>query len=234
MAFLLYSPSVLLIVATLAVASASSSVGSKPCKGSSAKYEVTFSNFLSPNYFGNLIPEEGLVFSPLAGVSHSNRVSLLTARGFASEPVRLIAEKGDNAPLVKVANSLKGMGTKSVVGAKGPTLPGLNTTLTLMVDCKNPFITVLGMIAPSPDWFVQISNYNLYNSRVGAFTEKTGGYLIAYDAGTDSGGEFTDPMNEKLDMPSNSPHNIAPLFEDKTDPFGRKVVGKFAIHKVKM
>lgn len=220
-------PVFLTLICALSLASA----GLSGCSGS-AQYDVTFYNFLTAENFGSLIPSDGLVFSPLSAVSHSNRVSLLTVRGFASEPVELIAEKGDNSELVAVAESLLGKGTKSVVAADGPTMPGNKTTLRVAVDCENPFVTAISMIAPSPDWIVQVSNKNLFSSGHQAFVPYTWGYLIAYDAGTDSGMEFTNPEDESLDEPTEPPLNIAPLVEDETDRFEGRLVGKYVIEKV--
>lgn len=201
------------------------------CRGQ-ARYAVSFHNALSPAFFGDLIPADGLVFSPLTAVSHSNRVSLLTVRGFASPEIEAVAETGDNAGLLRLARSLRGNGTRSVVVADGATLPANTTTLRVAVDCRNPFVSAVAMIAPSPDWIVQVSNLNLYDSRRRAFKSFAAGFLIAYDAGTDSGRDFTDPSDPALDQPTVPPQNIAPLVEDETDRFEGRVVGKYFIKRI--
>lgn len=202
-----------------------------PCRGN-ASYEVTFVNLLTPGLFGARVPRSGLEFSPVTAVTHSNRVSLLTVRGFASAEVEAIAETGSNAALVAAARALRGAGTRSVVSADGPTLPANATTVRVSVDCANPFLTALAMIAPSPDWIVQISNRNLFSAGRGAFVSGVAGFLVAYDAGTDSGGDFTDPMDASLDVPTVPAQNIAPLVEDVTDRFGGNVVGKYIVKRV--
>lgn len=203
------------------------------CTGT-ATYRITFFNFLSRRFFGKLIPSAGLVFSPLTAVTHSNRISLLTVRGFASPEIEAIAETGDNAPLIRTARMLRRQrrGVKTIAAATGPTMPGNRTTLQVMVDCEHPFVTVVSMIAPSPDWIVQISNYRLV-SMSGAFVRQDFGHLIAYDGGTDSGRNFTDPADLSLDMPTEPPLNIAPLVEDETDRFRGRFVGRFFVQRVK-
>ncbi|PXF45302.1 Spondin-1 [Gracilariopsis chorda] len=202
------------------------------CSGK-AIYRVSFQNLLTPKNFGNLIPENGLVFSPLAGASHSNRISFLTIRGFASPQVEQIAETGQNGRFVTLARNLRrqGRGVLHVAAAKGPTMPGNFTNLFYAVDCAHPFITMLGMIAPSPDWIVQINNRNMI--RDGKFITRESGTLIAYDVGTDSGREFTSPVDASLDMPTEPQMNIAPLVEDETDRFQGRVVGRFHIQRIK-
>ena len=202
------------------------------CTGQ-AKYSLTFSNLLTPARFGSLIPSAGLFFSPPVAVSHSNRVSLLTVRGLASPQVEEIAENGNNAPLVTLARSLESPGlVRSVSTADGPTGPGKSTTLTVTVDCERPFVTMLGMIAPSPDWIVQVSNRNMFSERSSRFVSWSSGDLIAYDAGVDSGREFTDPADPSLDDPTMPPKNIAPLREDDTDRFDGRVVGSYKFKRM--
>lgn len=225
--------SLLVLVLALVLPAACSSPPHANCTGS-ANYRITFFNFLNRRNFGSLIPRTGLVFSPLAAVSHSNRISLLTVRGFASPQVQAIAELGDNEPLLNLARRLRreGLGVKSVAAAMGPTMPGGNTSLEVMVDCENPFVTVIGMIAPSPDWIVQISNFDLV-SNAKTFLHGSFGYLIAYDGGTDSGRNFTDPADTSLDIPTDPPLNIAPLVEDDTDRFEGRFVGRYVIRRIR-
>ena len=205
------------------------------CKGS-AKYKVIFKNLLTEENFGDLpgFPKTGLVFSPLAGVSHSNRLSFFTIRGFASKEVEQIAETGVNKKFIRRAMKLRsqGRGVKSVVDVGAPTLPGKVQALTLKVDCKHPFLTVLGMIAPSPDWIVQLNNRDTYDEKKGKFINFMSGTLIAYDTGVDDGREFTPPLDLSLDKPTRPQLNIAPLVEDDTDRFDGRIVGKWFIKRI--
>ena len=222
----------LAFLATLCLISFSAATG---CKGS-AKYGVIFKNLLTNDSFGDLpgFPSTGLVFSPLAGVSHSNRQSFFTIRGFASKAVEQIAETGNNSEFISLAETLRkeGQGVLSIVDVGAPTQPGEATSLILKVDCEHPFLTVLGMIAPSPDWIVQINNRNTFDESTGKFVNSTSGNLIAYDAGVDDGREFTPPLALDLDLPTVPQKNIAPLVEDETDRFDGRVVGKWIIKKI--
>lgn len=215
----------------LALATVASAQAFKGCSGN-ATYTIKFFNLLTPGYFGDLIPGSGLVFSPLTAVSHSNRVSLLTVRGFASKEVEEVAETGNNGPLLALAERLRGRGVRSAVGADGPTLAGNSTAVMVAADCAHPFVTVLGMIAPSPDWLVQVSNRNVVDAGTGAFVGRMEGDLIAYDAGVDDGREFTPPGDASLDEPTVPQKNIAPLVEDETDRFEGRVVGRYIIERM--
>jgi len=203
------------------------------CKGR-AVYKVAFHNLLTAKNFGSLIPRGGLVYSPLAGVSHSNRISLFTIRGFASKAVELIAEQGVNSLFIRKAKFIrwKTGEVRSVVDAGAPTMPGTATVLRLSVDCRNPSLTVIGMIAPSPDWIVQINNFLTYDLSDGEFIKYAAGDLIAYDSGVDDGNQFTPPANLSLDIPTVPQKNIAPLVEDDTDRFEGRVVGRYTIRRI--
>lgn len=110
-------------------------------------------------------------------------------------------------------------------------MPGSKTTLKVEVSCEMPFITIVSRIAPSPDWLVQVANYDTVG-RSGKFLKKAVGNLIAYDAGTDDGREFTPPSDLSLDLPTEPRLNIAPLVEDETDRFEGMVVGKYVIKRI--
>ena len=203
------------------------------CKGK-AVYRIIFKNLLTAENFGSLIPSTGLNYSPLAGVSHSNRQSFFTIRGFASREVEQIAEQGINTMFIQQAKLLrrKRQGVRSIVDAGRITGPGRATAVKLTVDCEHPFVTVIGMIAPSPDWIVQINNRNLYDSENQKFVSRMSGDLIAYDTGVDDGREFTDPLDLSLDLPTSPKKNIAPLVEDETDRFEGRNVGSYVIRRI--
>lgn len=225
--------SLLLALFALSSASSASSFPFPRCRGS-AKYKVTFTNLLTPTNFRGLIPDTGLVFSPLAGVTHSNRLSFFTVRGFANKPVEILAETGVNTRYIRFAKRLRsqGRGVLSIVDAGAPTMPGKSTSLIVRVDCKHSFLTVLGMIAPSPDWIVQINNRNMFDTKTNKFIRSDRGTLIAYDTGVDDGREFTPPLDLSLDLPTKPQMNIAPLVEDETDRFEGRIVGRYSIRKI--
>jgi hypothetical protein len=52
-----------------------------------------------------------------------------------------------------------------------------------------PLLTLVTMIAPSPDWFVGVSGLPLFEN--GSWTSQRRVDLDAWDAGTDSGATFT-------------------------------------------
>lgn len=212
----------------LAVALATASA-TRTCRGS-ATYEVTFKNIMYSRRFPKVPNNLKLVYSPLLAVSHSPRQSVLVLRSYASDGVEKIAEQGDASVLKGALKSLIGKGVNTVKVASGPTMLGKKTTLKVKVDCKNPYISALAMIAPSPDWLVAMSNFKAV--RNGYFVKYASGKLFAYDAGVDDGGDFTAPNDLSRDIPTKPQQNIVPLVEDETDVFGGKFVGYYVVKRV--
>ena len=217
------------ILAFLAVALSTASA-IRHCRGS-AIYDVTFKNVMFTKRFRDVPNNVSLAFSPLLATSHSPRQSVVVLRSYASAGVEKIAEEGDNSVLKKALERLVGKGVKTVKTASGPTMLGKKTTLRVKVDCHNNLISALSMIAPSPDWFVALSNLNVLEK--GRFIKRASGKLFSYDAGTDDGRRFTPPGDLSLDMPSRPKLNIVPLVEDETDRFDGKFVGLYMVKKVR-
>lgn len=88
------------------------------------------------------------------------------------------------------------------------------------------------MVAPSPDWIAQINNLNLFSRSRKSFVRRIIAPLRAYDAGVDSGSNFTDPSDPSLDIPTEPQLNIAPLVEDPTDPFMGRIIGRYIITRI--
>ncbi len=217
-----------IIAAICVFALATGAVASK-CMGS-AKYKVIFYNKLSDTGpFKKIVPKDGLAFSPMTGVTHDARVSLFTPRGFASQGLQDVCETGNNAALMEEAKALK-MRQTSVVGGAAGIPGGKQGYIEVMATCDNYYLTVTSMIAPSPDWIVQINNMPLMKH--GKYIKKAWGRLFAYDCGTDSGRDFTDPSNPALDIETKPKDNIVPLVQDETDRFGGYAVGYYKIVKM--
>lgn len=72
-----------------------------------------------------------------------------------------------------------------------------------------PLVTLVSMVAPSPDWFVGVAGLRLFED--GAWVDTLVVDLFAYDAGTDSGTTYAAP-NQVTDPPQ-------PIAKIETGPF---------------
>jgi len=203
-----------------------SNAAASKCHGE-AKYKVIFYNALSDTgFFKDIVPKGGLAFSPMTGVTHDPRISLFTPRGFASKGLQMVCETGANNMLIEEAMAY-GHRVTSVVGGEGGTLGGMKGYIEVKATCDNYYLTATSMIAPSPDWIVQINNMPLWKN--GSFIKEKWGRLFAYDCGTDSGRDFTDPSDPNLDVPTVPVDNIVPLAQDETDRFNGYSVGWYKV-----
>lgn len=76
-----------------------------------------------------------------------------------------------------------------------------------------PALTLVSMIAPSPDWYIGIININLFEN--GAFVNEKIVNAHVYDAGTDDGLTYNSANQ------SSSPQGLITLFVDP--PMGNGV-----------
>ena len=63
---------------------------------------------------------------------------------------------------------------------------GSTTVSNIPVNSQYPLVSVISMIAPSPDWFVGVHDYSLCNETTGEWFDKRVKDLLLYDSGTDS------------------------------------------------
>ncbi|MBX2848388.1 MAG: spondin domain-containing protein [Acidiferrobacterales bacterium] len=129
-------------------------------------------------------------FTELVGATHASNYSIWRAGTLASSEVEYVAELGFNNPLF---NALQ-MARNSV--NLGPDieleqlfdLPNSATTRVTFTD-ERPLISLISMVAPSPDWFVGVSGLNLKPN--GEWLNKLTVELRPYDAGTEDGTGFS-------------------------------------------
>ncbi len=110
-----------------------------------------------------------------------------------------MAETGKKSSLDREIEALIGEGQACEVISGGGIArsPGTVTVeFTVSRDC--PRVTVVTMIAPSPDWFVGVTGLRLYGEE--GWIEAWETELYPYDAGTDEGESYTsrnEPAEER-------------------------------------
>ena len=178
-----------LLVAALAVAGCDAATveppEAAPPRGE-AVYEVTFDATWSAATHPEAFPA-GAHFSPLAGAAHAPGVSLWSVGGAASDGLRDVAERGVTDALRAEVEALGG----AAVYAEGGEVrrsPG-EARWTVRVSDDRPEVSVVTMIAPSPDWFVGVDGLDLRDGD--GWAERASVPLAVYDAGTDAGASYT-------------------------------------------
>lgn len=135
-------------------------------------------------------------FSPLVGGTHATGVRFWQPGAVASDGIEAMAERGSQAPLDAEVGAAIAAGTAQHLlrGGRPPsTSPGVDT-LEFEVSQGHPLVTLVTMVAPSPDWFVGVDSLPLFEN--GAWVQERTVPLVPWDAGTDSGADFTSRDRE--------------------------------------
>lgn len=176
------------------------------------RYKVTFNAFWSSKTHPNSFPP-GPHFSGLIGATHKNEDVLFMPGNLASEGIQVMAEVGGKTPLEYEINELitKKKAEYLLSGGGISKSPGA-VSLDFEIGPDFPLVTLVSMLAPSPDWFIAVRNISLTENREWV-TEKTVEVNI-WDAGTDSGSTYTSPNAEELPRKNITPIQTPPLAVD--------------------
>lgn len=165
---------------------------------STATYRVTFESTWSAETHPDGFPPNPH-FSGLIGGTHDATATLWTEGALASDGIESMAETGSKTLLRNEVEALIGEGRAGAVLSGGGI--GLSPgTVSLDFDVSEgfPLVSLVSMLAPSPDWFVGVDGLSLRAG--GAWVSELSVPLHVYDAGTDSGPTYTSP-NEDTDPP---------------------------------
>ncbi|KYK21357.1 hypothetical protein AYK21_04925 [Thermoplasmatales archaeon SG8-52-2] len=125
-------------------------------------------------------------FSGLIGATHNENIYFWREGELASEGIKNMAETGSKTPLIKeIAFQILDQNAFRIISGSGINPSPGSISLEFKICEKYPLVTVVTMIAPSPDWFVGVDSLNLFEN--GSFVDEKTVTLYAYDAGTDSG-----------------------------------------------
>ncbi len=148
-------------------------------------FEATWSEATHPGF------PAGGHFSSLTGLSHRAEALLFKDGEPASLGIKNMAERGNNTALRSEIDALRrrGAALSLFAGGSGTNSPGAVAD-TIRLDATHSHLTVVTMIAPSPDWFAALESENLRGPD-GQWAASRRVPARSYDAGTDSGPTFT-------------------------------------------
>ena len=167
---------------------------------SEATYSLTFRGLWTTAVTSGGLPG-GAHFTRLIGGVHNSGVTFLRDGGRATAGVEFMAELGGTSTL---ASEVRAAGADALAvllggGSIGPTGSSTIDSVTLATD--HPRVTLLAMIAPSPDWFVGVSGLSLLDEQGEWMASRTIN-LYPWDAGTEDGAEFS------LSNPATRPQGV--------------------------
>jgi len=169
---------------------------------STAAYTVLFDATWSASTHPTDFPSNAH-FSGLIGGTHTATVAFWSAGQLASPGIKNMAETGNKSPLNSEINAAISAGTAQyLLSGGGIAISPGSVSLSFQISTTHPLVTLVSMIAPSPDWFVGVSGLNLYGG--GLWVDTLVVDLYPWDAGTDDGVTYLSPDN-----PSNPSQPIA-------------------------
>lgn len=153
-----------------------------------ARYRVTFDAVWRAETHPSQFPGNPH-FSPLIGGTHSSRARFWMPGGTASAGIEAMAEEGRTSPLDSEVQAAIAAGTAHglIQGNGIPRSPGV-ATAEFEIAREHPLVSLVAMVAPSPDWFVGVDSLSLVEG--GDWTAEKIVTLYPWDAGTDSGASY--------------------------------------------
>jgi hypothetical protein len=181
-----------------------------PAAGQTAGYTATFDATWTAETHPTGFPPDPH-FSGLVGGTHDPTVEFWAPGRLASLGIKRMAEWGSQTDLLAEVQAAIDAGQAGETIADAPlwTVPGA-TSVDFTVHDDFPLVTLTAMIAPSPDWFVGVRGLDLRDGQ-GGWVEELVVDLYAYDAGTDSGPNYTS--GDQATVPPE------PIFEITGPPF---------------
>ncbi len=159
--------------------------------GSPAHYKVTFDGTWSAETHPLEYPA-GAHFSGLVGATHNGDFAIFKEGGIATAGLERLAEMGAHKPLDDEIRAAIETGKAGVLFEGQPIFgPPGQADSAFDIDEQHPMVSLVAMIAPSPDWFAGAANVSLLDN--GAWVARKTVPLYAWDAGTDDGITYRAP-----------------------------------------
>lgn len=172
---------------------------------------------------------KGGLLTPMIGATHGSRYRIFEAGKRPTPGLEALSEMGKHDPLdAEIREAIARGGAGSLIelteGAPGPVHAPV--TYSFEVDSRHPLVSLVGMIAPSPDWFYGVSGVPL--QKRGRWMPEVTVDAFAWDSGGDAGKTYLD---EDRDIPSKEPTRSAMTAHFRRN--GKPVpVGKFVFKMV--
>ncbi|MCK5402388.1 MAG: spondin domain-containing protein [Flavobacteriaceae bacterium] len=180
-----------------------------------ATYTITFTSVWNSSDHGTL--PSGAHWSKLVGANHNSNITFLEMGQNATQGIENVAELGNNTIFnSEVDNSITNGNTEQYID--GNDLSSATGTITLMdleINKDYPLLTLVSMIAPSPDWMIVINSFSLLDGG-NNWKDNISIDLFPYDAGTDDGTNYTSPNNDTNPQdPISSLQGVSPFNSNK-------------------
>jgi hypothetical protein len=158
-------------------------------------------------------------FSGIIGANHASGYSIFNIGAPPTPGLEMLSEEGKHTPL---DNEIRTAITAKTAGSLFESGPLRTFTDSIVasanVDDTFPLISMVMMVAPSPDWFTGVKDVDLREN--GAWAQSKTLDLVAYDSGGDDGTTYLAPNKDtnpkKPTSQATTPHfvingNVVPV-----------------------
>ena len=174
--------------------------------GFAETYRITFDATWSFETHPRAYPGPAAHFSAPIGTTHAANESFFRIGEMASSALESLAEDGNASAMRELMS-----GSGNLISGTVFNSPGEQSWVVDVTE-QASFVSMASMIAPSPDWFVGVSGFNML--RNGVWIEEASLDLFPLDAGTEEGRVFNT-----TNRPSMPPQRISRLDRDRTSGF---------------
>jgi len=156
-------------------------------------------------------------FSGLIGASHRAGFSLFADGRMPSPGLERLSEEGKHSPLDEEIRAAVASGGAGELFESGPIKDlSMSATTTVRVNSAFPLVSLVAMIAPSPDWFAGAADVDLRDGAGWVATKEV--VIWAWDSGGDSGTTYLAPDADLQPKQPTRMNDAAPFLKD-----GRRV-----------
>jgi hypothetical protein len=155
---------------------------------STATYDISFTSTWNAADHGTL--PSNAHWSNLVGANHNSNVTFLEMGGTATQGIENVAEAGSNAVFSsEVQAAINAGDAEQWLNQSFAPFAAISTaTLSdIVVSDDYPLLTLVSMIAPSPDWIIAVNSLNLWDAPENKWKASFTVDLFPYDAGTEEG-----------------------------------------------
>ena len=176
-----------------------------------ANYRVEVTPLWTKDAFPLEYPTAKAHFSGLIGTAHDSDYRIVRDGQPPSPGLERLSEMGKHDPLDAEIKAAVAAGDALALTTSGP-LKDFSKTATaeVAVDDAHQWVTLVAMIAPSPDWFAAVVDVNLLEN--GAWVASKTVDAMAWDSGGDDGTTYVaadkDTNPKKPTAANMSPHFV--------------------------
>lgn len=167
-----------------------------------ATYDISFQSTWNASEHSS-IPNNAH-WSNLVGATHNAPNEFVQLGRNASLGIKNVAELGSNTAFQNEVNTVitEGRADQWLQQGFTPFAAISSATLTdIEVSEDYPLLTLVSMVAPSPDWFIAVNSLNLRTDSNDGWKDTFSIDVFTYDAGTDNGTNYGSSNNPNSPVP---------------------------------